>query len=81
MFNRFMKITGTNGEQRWVNLDRVTRVSLAKDTSGDEILVFCFDGQDHVKLHGNDDSNRELIHRITSSLNAVADTPGRLRAA
>lgn len=81
MFNRLMKVTGSTGEQRWINLDRITRVSLAKDTSGDEMLVFCFDGQDQVKIHGNDAASRELIARIKTSLNAAAETPCRCRAA
>jgi len=81
MFNRFMKITAASGEQRWVNLDRVTRVSLARDTSGDEVLVFCFDGTDQVKIHGSDGESRALIHRVAASLNNIADSAGLTRAA
>ena len=80
MFTKFMKITSQTGEQRWINLDRVTRVSLATDSSDDPILVFCFDGQDHVKIHGTDEDSRILIRRIASSLDGVAECAGMHQA-
>lgn len=73
MTQRFLKITTGTGEQRWINLDRVTRVSLATDSSGEPVLVFCFDGQDRVAVHGNDDAGRSLIREISGSLDAIAN--------
>jgi len=81
MFNRLLKITSVNGEQRWINLDRVTRVSMATDSSGDPLLVFCFDGQDRVSVHGTDEDSRILIRRIAGSLDSVAEAAGMKRAA
>lgn len=81
MSNRFLKITSGSGEQRWINLDRVTRVSMATDSAGDPVLVFCFDGQDHVKLHGSDEDSRILIRRVAASLDMVAEAAGMKRAA
>ncbi len=81
MFNRFLRVSTSNGEQRWINLDRVTRVSLAEDAGGDAVLIFSFDGGDRVKIHGTDDESRALVKRITSSLDSAALGAGMLRAA
>jgi len=81
MFSRLLKIASVNGEQRWINLDRVTRVSMATDNSGDAVLVFCFDGNDHVKIHGTDEDSRILIRRIAASLDNVSEFAGMKRAA
>lgn len=81
MFDRFLKFTSSQHEQRWINLDRVTRVSLATDESGDPILAFCFDGQDRVLVHGSDEDTRILIRRIAASLDAAATCAGMTRAA
>lgn len=78
MSHRFLKITSGTGEQRWINLDRVTRVSMATDSSGEPVLVFCFDGQDRVAVHGNDDQGRTLIRQISASLDTVAIAPDAL---
>lgn len=74
MFNRFLKVSSPTGQQRWINLDRVTRVTHATDSSGCEVLVFCFDGQEQVKIHGTDTPTLDLIKSITDSLNLVAAT-------
>lgn len=81
MFDRFMKISSVNGEQRWINLDRVTRVSMAVDQGGEPILVFCFDGNDRVTIHGSDDDSRALIRRTAASLDSFADASCKRRAA
>jgi hypothetical protein len=80
MSQRFMKVTSPEGEQRWINLDRVTRVTLANDAAGHAILAFCFDGQDQVKIHGTDKESRALIQRITQALGALTDTSAKLAA-
>jgi hypothetical protein len=74
MFNRILKISSSTGEQRWINLDRVTRISMATDSAGDAVLVFCFDGQDHVKLHGCDNETRALIRKLMAMLDASAES-------
>ncbi len=81
MFNRLLKINSVNGEQRWINLDRVTRVSMATESTGDPVLVFSFDGQDRVTVHGSDEDSRILIRRIAASLDQVAEAAGMKRAA
>ncbi len=81
MFDRFLKISTSNGEQRWINLDRVTRVSLADEPHGEPVLVFSFEGNDRVKIHGADEDARNLIRRIASSLDSVACAAGVRRAA
>lgn len=80
MFNRLLKITSTSNEQRWINLDRVTRVSLAVDSAGDPVLAFCFDGSDKVLVHGTDEDSRILIRRIVSTLDNAAEAAGMKRA-
>ncbi len=81
MFERFLKVSCPNGEKRWINLDRVTRVSLAKEQDGEAVLAFCFDGTDRLKIHGTDEESRILISRITESLDSVAQRPGMRHAA
>lgn len=81
MLTRLMKVSTGSGEQRWINLDRVTRISKATDNSGEPILAFCFDGQDKVTLHGNDKESCGLIQRITDSLDSIAESTSLRRAA
>ncbi|MFO0831007.1 MAG: hypothetical protein U0637_04085 [Phycisphaerales bacterium] len=68
MQHRFMRLSSSTGERRWINLDRVTRISLATDPSGDPILVFSFDGHDQIRVHGSDNESRELIRAIAQTL-------------
>lgn len=81
MGTSFIKVTSPSGEQRWINLDRVTRVSLAVDGTGDAVMVFCFDGNDHVRIHGDTEQSRSLIHRIAGCLNELAGPDGGKLAA
>lgn len=81
MFTRMLKVSTGIGEQRWINLDRVTRVSHARDAEGVEVLVFCFDDHDRVNVHGHDEAGRDLIRQIISSLDQVAQAPGARRVA
>ncbi|MCB9838041.1 MAG: hypothetical protein H6813_01775 [Phycisphaeraceae bacterium] len=70
---RFLKVTSSNGEQRWINLDLVTRVSMAKESDGNPVLVFCFEGDDRVTIHGVDDVSRTLIQDVVSTLDSIAE--------
>ncbi|MFO0836571.1 MAG: hypothetical protein U0638_16525 [Phycisphaerales bacterium] len=81
MFDRFMKFTRSSGEQRWINLDRVTRISMAVDDAGDSVMAISFDGEDRVLVHGNDEASRILIRRIAASLDAAATSVGLTEAA
>ena len=82
MFNNFFCISTSNGEQRWINLARVTRISLAKDSNDETVLAFCFDGQDRVVVHGSNPEDRALIDHISASLGTLLDTgQQRCRAA
>lgn len=70
MFNQFLKISLPGGEQRWINIARVTRVSLATDSSGEPVLAFCFDGQDKVVIHGSDAANRAVIQQVAAAFDS-----------
>ncbi len=73
MFNRFLKIN-TCGEQRWINVDRVTRVSLATEHCGMTVLVFCFDGAEKVIVHGDSEDNLALIQQLIQSLDQIVES-------
>jgi len=77
MTNSFLKITTSNGEERWVNLARVTRISLSRDQAGEAAMTFCFDGADKVTVHGSDDRNREAIRRLGAQLDHMAAVASR----
>lgn len=81
MFQRFLKVTNANGEQRWINLDRVTRVSMAIDSAGVPILAFCFDGNDRVLVHGTDEEAQSLIRQVATALDRVTEPKLTTRAA
>ncbi len=72
MTHRLLKVTSPSGEIRWINLDRVTRVSQAEATDGNPVLVFCFDGQDQITIHGSDDQSRTLIDQVVETLDNLA---------
>lgn len=51
MFNRLLRVSSPFCQLRWINPDRVTRVTRvtrATGSSGCEVLMFCFGGQDQV---------------------------------
>ncbi len=77
MMNNFVKITTSNGEERWVNLSRVTRISLSRDQGGESSMTFCFDGTDKVTVHGSDERNREVIRRLVAQLDHIASVSSR----
>lgn len=81
MFDRFMKLTSSSGEQRSINLDRAKRISMAVDDAGEPVMVICFDGSDRVLVHGDDEDSRILIRRIAASLDAAATSAGVTEAA
>jgi len=81
MFDRFMKLTSSSGEQRSINLDRAKRISMAVDDAREPVMVICFDGSDRVLVHGDDEDSRILIRRIAASLDAAATSAGVTEAA
>ncbi|NUQ53701.1 MAG: hypothetical protein HUU19_13520 [Phycisphaerales bacterium] len=81
MFDRFMKLTSSSGEQRLINPDRVKRISMAVDDAGEPVMASCFDESDRVLVHGDDEDSRILIRRIAASLDAAATSAGVTEAA
>ena len=73
MSQRFIKISTVNGEDRWINVDRVQRVSLARDLANAQpIMVLTFDDHDRVTLHGTDDVQRTLIRSLSRVFDELA---------
>ncbi len=74
MSQRFIKITTGNGEDRWINVGRVQRVSLARDlVNGQSLMVMTFDDHERVTIHGTDDVQRTLIRSLVRVFDELAD--------
>ncbi|MFO0827652.1 MAG: hypothetical protein U0572_05830 [Phycisphaerales bacterium] len=69
---RFIQVETKNGETRWINLERVNRVSLATDADGDQILAFMFADGDKVTIHGRDALSQELIRRVLARIESFS---------
>lgn len=72
MANQLLKITTSNGEQRWINLNRLTRVTVV-EKDHEPLMTFCFDGDDRVVIHGTDEASCDLIRRIVATLDGMAE--------
>jgi hypothetical protein len=71
----YIKLETSDGEVRWINLDRVRRVTLAEETVGGPLMVIVFDegdASDEVRIHGSDDQNRQVIQKVISRLDELA---------
>ena len=71
----YIKLETSDGEVRWINLDRVRRVTLAEETVGESLLVIVFDegdASDEVRIHGSDDKNRQVIQQVISKMDELA---------
>lgn len=71
----YIKLETSDGETRWINLDRVRRVTLAEEAVGEELMVIVFDEgntTDEVRIHGSDEKNREVIQKVKSRLDELA---------
>lgn len=68
MFITFPKTSTPRGEQRWIHPSRVTRVSLATDSSDEPILALCFDGPDKIVVHGSDPASVAITQQVTTAL-------------
>ena len=77
MTTNYLKVTTSNGEDRWINLARVTRISLSRDQTGESAMTFCFDGADKVTVHGSDDRNRDAIRRLAAQLDLLSGPASR----
>jgi hypothetical protein len=81
----FVKLRTSDGETRWVNLERVSRATLARDVRGDPILTVRFaDGgdEDRLQIPGHEAADREAIDLLTAELDgACRSTTGRAAAA
>lgn len=67
----FVRITSSDGETRWINLDRITRATLAVDAHGEPLLVLLFgehDASERLQLRGQDETDRHAIEAITCEL-------------
>lgn len=70
----FVKIETSDSETRWINLDHVSRVTLATQTQGTPILaIFFADGNrdSSLKISGSDPVNKKAIERFVAHLDAV----------
>ncbi len=68
----FVKITTSDQDIRWINLNLVSRVTIGTDESGVEVLVAVFaDGSvdDSFRIRGTDDVNKAAILEIERALN------------
>lgn len=70
----FVKIETSDNETRWINLDHISRVTLATQTGGMPLLVIFFaDGNRDCswKIDGSDPINKKAIDHFVAHLNSV----------
>lgn len=71
---RYVRVE-TEGEARWINLEQVTRVTLARHAgNGNEILVVFFSNPDDectLKIEGSSKKNVAAIRTLEASLDAA----------
>ena len=68
----FVRITTSDEDTRWINLNLVSRVTIETDQSGVEVLVAVFaDGsaEDSFRIRGTDEVNKAAILEIERALN------------
>ena len=74
---RYVKITTSDEETRWINLEQVCRVTLATDRArGFPVLAIVFaDGslEDKFLINGNTEADRKAIETLTAALDSVAN--------
>ncbi len=77
---QYLKLTTTNGDVRWINLDHVTRVTRSFDAdSGEPILVLMFTDSDRLTIHGSTAEDVTAIDSIVEMLDECI--PGHRLAA
>lgn len=68
----FVKLETSDDDQRWINLNQVSRVTIGIDESGVEVLVAIFadgDVNDSLKIRGTDEINKQAIVKLERELN------------
>lgn len=77
---QYVRIDTDDGEVRWINLDQISRVTLAKEApTGNPILVITFadtSPQARLTIQATSDANRKAIDKITSAVDALANSSG-----
>ena len=73
---QYVKLETSDGEERWINLAQVSRVTSAVETgSSDELVVVFFSdprAESTLKLHGSNDQDRAAIRVLKSHLDVLA---------
>lgn len=71
----FVKLVTSDNEARYINLDQVSRVTLAKDVTRDSnLMVIFFSDAEHdsrLEVEGDTEQNRKAIECFIASLDAV----------
>ena len=68
----FVKLETSDDDQRWINLNQVSRVTIGTDDSGIEVLVAIFadgDVNDSLKIRGTDEVNKQAIIKLEREWN------------
>lgn len=75
---RFVKLETSGPTTRWINLEQVSRVTLAEDSPGHRLLVVVFsDGQrdSQLRLSTEDPVDRQAIDYLVECLDVTACGP------
>lgn len=77
----YVKITTSDDETRWINLNQVCRFTLATDAArGFPVLAIVFaDGSldDKLVLNGNNETDRKAIETLTAELDSLVRSSSR----
>lgn len=72
----FIHFETSDGDNRWINLHQVSRVTVGKDPNGHDFLVAMFadgDVSESLKIVGSDEVNRRAITAFERALNLPFD--------
>lgn len=73
---KFIKLHVGGDTIRWINLEQVSRVTLANESSGHQLMVIVFaDGhrETQLRLSSEDDHEAKMIDQIIHRLDAWID--------
>ncbi len=68
----FVRIETSGEDTRWINVNRISRVTIGQDEAGVEVLVAVFadgDVSDCLRIRGTDAVNKEEILELERALN------------
>jgi hypothetical protein len=70
----FIKLSTSDGETRWINLEAVSRVTFGHDAPREEefVAIIFGDGEEaRLTIHGNTVENRQAITDLRMSLDEL----------